>query len=628
MPSLVKKVVLVNMPWHSLHYPSLALGLLKSLAGAECPEWEVVTSYGNIVWADWAAKRLEISGFANAYTEISEHLFMASAGDWVFSPALHGCDRWQVDEYRDAFPGTDQQFDLALKLHLVSTEFVTNYAADLVGQGASLYGFTSTFTQNVPSLAMARAIKALNPKALIVMGGGNCDGEQGKALHRNFPFLDFVVSGEGEDAFTSLLASLAEDNAQRYFDVPGLCWRTPEEHTQVCNAPGPSAELNNLPIPNYDEYFDDIADAIVGTQVEPQLVMETARGCWWGEKHHCTFCGLNGSGMKFRSKSAARALAEVEELSTRYKTLDVIVVDNILDTNYFNTFLPHLADKGWDMRLHYEIKSNVSDERLRTLRDAGVLHVQPGIESLSAEVLKLMDKGVTGAQNIQILRDGEEAHLTISWNVLVGFPGESAESYDEMLRQARRLHHLQPPVGVSRIILERFSPYFNKPWLGFERRSVSRMYPIVYGLPEDALEDMVYLFDTPPKGIGDDIVAKIQLAVDDWEKAYQTGGTLTFYEDGEGIIIKDRRSGWPMRNYALTESEQTAIFDLLRKPIKRAALMRHAESKSIARERVEVVLAQFESAGIVYSDSGWFVRLPTINSPFRSRPNNENVGLT
>ena len=45
-------------------------------------------------------------------------------------------------------------------------------------------------------------------------------------------------------------------------------------------------------------------------KVRPLMVMETARGCWWDAKHHCTFCGLNGEFMGFRSKSPLRALAE------------------------------------------------------------------------------------------------------------------------------------------------------------------------------------------------------------------------------------------------------------------------------------------------------------------------------
>lgn len=92
----------------------------------------------------------------------------------------------------------------------------------------------------------------------------------------------------------------------------------------------------------------------------PGLFLETARGCSWGQKSHCTFCGLNGTAMTYRSKSPRRALGEIRRLVARHPESDVRVVDNILDTRYF--------------------------------------------ESLSDAVLKLMRKGVTALQNVRLLK--------------------------------------------------------------------------------------------------------------------------------------------------------------------------------------------------------------------------------
>jgi len=61
------------------------------------------------------------------------------------------------------------------------------------------------------------------------------------------------------------------------------------------------------------------------------------------KKSHCTFCGLNGTGMKHRSKSPERVLAELSQLSGRYGIRSFQFVDNILDMSYFKTVLPKLA---------------------------------------------------------------------------------------------------------------------------------------------------------------------------------------------------------------------------------------------------------------------------------------------
>ena len=77
----------------------------------------------------------------------------------------------------------------------------------------------------------------------------------------------------------------------------------------------------------------------------------------------------------------------------------------------------------------FEIKANVSRAQVAALVDAGITWVQPGIESLHSEVLKLMDKGIQGWQNVQLLKWARELGLRLSWSVLWGFPGEKDDWY-------------------------------------------------------------------------------------------------------------------------------------------------------------------------------------------------------
>ena len=79
-----------------------------------------------------------------------------------------------------------------------------------------------------------------------------------------------------------------------------------------------SRNLDTLPIPDYDDYIDALASSPAAADVTPMLMLETSRGCWWGEKHHCTFCGLNGLTMAFRSKTPERVIEEIETLRSRY----------------------------------------------------------------------------------------------------------------------------------------------------------------------------------------------------------------------------------------------------------------------------------------------------------------------
>src|SRR5208282_1767562 len=190
-------------------------------------------------------------------------------------------------------------------------------------------------------------------------------------------------------------------------------------------------DMDRLPDPDYGDYFAALGRSSLGPRIKPALLIESARGCWWGAKSHCTFCGLNGSTMAFRAKSAQRVYAELVRQKSRYGIGRFLAVDNIMSYHYFRDLLPMLNEHNPGVSLFYEIKSNLKRDQVELLRDAGVLAVQPGIESLSSHVLRLMRKGVTAIQNVQLLRLCREFGIEIAWNLLYGFPGETPEDYVE-----------------------------------------------------------------------------------------------------------------------------------------------------------------------------------------------------
>ncbi len=147
------------------------------------------------------------------------------------------------------------------------------------------------------------------------------------------------------------------------------------------------------------------------------------------------------------------------------------------------------------MSLFYETKSNLKKDQVRLLRDAGVTTIQPGIESFSDRVLKQMKKGVSGLQNIQLLKWCKELGVHPIWNFLIGFPQESPEDYFEMAGLTARVCHLPRPSGVSVIRLDRFSPNFTQAGLlGFTKLQPLPFYEFLYDLPEPARRNLAYYF--------------------------------------------------------------------------------------------------------------------------------------
>ncbi|MFJ6128905.1 RiPP maturation radical SAM C-methyltransferase [Streptomyces griseoviridis] len=611
------RVLLVNMPWAPIDLPSLALGILKRSVDERVPNGTADVLHANIEYVDWITKNTEFTLEDYSYYALGSYFL--GCGDWVFSSALYDDPEWRVPEFTEAMRNRVRgaRMDMTKALHTTAPDFVRHIAERIVELAPDVVGFTSTFQQNTAALAAAKHVKRLAPHIATAMGGANCDGKQGESVHRNFPFVDYVVRGEGEVSFPALLSAL--DAGEPLSGVPGLCWRD-ADGVSVANTmstrPLPPASI--LP-PDYSGYFERLASSHARHWVEPKLVVEGARGCWWGEKHHCTFCGLNGSFMQFRSKSPDVFYEEIVELARRHRVLDMYVVDNILDMGYVRTVLPRIIDSEFDLRMHIEIKSNMRRGQLQTLADAGLIFVQPGIESLNSRVLTLMDKGVTGGQNVRMLRDAATVGLSVAWNYLHGFPGESAEDYDDVVAQLPALEHLNPPVGASsRIAIERFSPYFNDPGLGFSQLRPAEPYRLTYDLPEPEMFDLAYVFDVPPRGIDEDVVGRLDEGIARWKRNYP-GSRLTHCDLEDRIVLVSVRPAFDWTRLELTDPLELALFRLLDQPhTVKAAVRKLREEHAVDEEALRRVLTRWRALGLVFEDNGQFVQIapPAVNEEF------------
>src|SRR5262249_12929739 len=226
----------------------------------------------------------------------------------------------------------------------------------------------------------------------------------------------------------------------------------------------------------------------------PTLFFETSRGCWWGEKSHCTFCGLNGGSMEYRSMSPEKAIAQFKGL---FKYADrctgIEAVDNILPKSYIKDVLPNI-DTPAGVRIFYEVKADLSAEDLEVLAKAGVRKIQPGIESLATSTLKLMQKGTNAFINLIFLKNCLVYGIDMFWNLLVGFPGEEEDVYKKYLVDLPRLVHLQPPSDVYPLRFDRYSPYFMQAkQYKLDLRPLD-YYRMTYPFEENQLANLAYHF--------------------------------------------------------------------------------------------------------------------------------------
>jgi len=457
----------------------------------------------------------------------------------------------------------------------------------------AVVGFTSTFEQNLASLALAKRLKAAHPHIAIVFGGANWEGDMGEELHRQFGFVDYVCPGEADESFPALVALLRAGAVQGATLPPGIIYREKGR----CVSTGRSAPVRNmdaLPVPDFADYFRDWSESSASLETLPMVLVETSRGCWWGDKSHCTFCGLNGATLAYRSKSAAKALEEMQYLSDRWQTDRIEVVDNILDMRYFSDLLPALAADGRPWEIFYEVKANLSRAQVVALKAAGVTRIQPGIESLNDHVLKLMRKGTCGLRNVQLLKWCREQGVRVDWNILYGFPGETREDYEKMLAVLPAIEFLDPPVACGPIRMDRFSPYFEKPEeFGMTNVRPMAPYKFLYPFPHASLMRIAYHFDFDycagsPAGFADGVIRFAEA----WRQKDERGLLCSVRRPDGSVVLRDTRPDAAIREVELSGIEAVA-YEFCDEFRPFAAVLRHLRERWPDEQITEQGLSAF-----------------------------------
>lgn len=352
-----------------------------------------------------------------------------------------------------------------------------------------LVGFTSMFDQTVASIAMARRLKAHNPQLTTIMGGASCEPGVGRVLAKRVEAMDFVFVGPALRSFPEFVGHLVRNEPEKCRQIRGVY-----SHARHTDDAGIGGELDinyRLPL-DYNDFLASVDSKCPG--MVPELFFETSRGCWWGERAHCTFCGINGATMTFRAMSAENAISQFSELFERYPNVQrFTAVDNILEPSYYSTVFPFVkAPEG--ATIFYETRVIDDDEQMRVLAQAGVTRIQPGIEALSTSVLKLMRKGTTAFRNLTFLKKIAAHGIEVEWNLVTGFPKEDSDVYEQYLRTIPLLVHLPAPFATFPVRFDRHSPYQRTPAeFGLRLRPLD-FYSLVYPFPEEELEEIAYFW--------------------------------------------------------------------------------------------------------------------------------------
>lgn len=552
-------VCLVMPPFADDIFPSLALGLLSACLSRE----------GISCRVDYAATHfLRLAGGEISLCLVA--LYPTFAAEAVFAPLAGFEPRLGLRELaREVESSMGEKYragDVLRKLEearRIAEVWLEETCERILADEPRFVGISSMYLQRNASLAILRRLKEIRPEIVTALGGANCMGSAGGAMLSRFPFVDYVFFGEADEIFADVVRGALSGKP---FSLPYGVLKQGDPLPRDGTFPHRLTEhLDDLPFPDYDDFFASRKYALdtalydytllLGESKENVLLaMEGSRGCWWGEKHPCTFCGLNGKMKRHRAKSPERIAEEMNDLFRRYGKHGVCFTDSILSREAQKRLpelmeqFPETAGGNGKPRLFCEIKSNLTEEEVRNLAAIGFVSLQPGIESLSDHVLELMNKGNTAIRHIALLKYARKYHVAITWNLLHGFPGEEIADYEELLRILPLLSHLYPPNGLHPLIYHKNSVYATRPEAYGLELTPAQWYAFFAPDDEEYIADIAYNYEdrkeaerkAPLRPVYD----KVSRLVKRWRLlAFGDGlaDRLEMRDKGEAIEIMDLR---------------------------------------------------------------------------------------
>jgi ribosomal peptide maturation radical SAM protein 1 len=611
--SSIKPVALVSMPCLSARFPSFQLALLKPTleqAGIPAQPFSLFMYLGGQI--GWRI------------SETLADVWPSLVGEWIWSKAAFG-DEANTDDaeyfaaHKPIFQAVCQYAqctldDLRRVRYETAPKFIDFCVESTDWSRFGLIGFSVVFQQLIASLAMARALKRKYPQLPVILGGASLEDDIADEVMKGCPQVDYVHCGDAEISFPNMVRRLY--SGQSMEGLPGIMWRDGQGQVRYAGRAPNFMAMNETPVPDFDEYFYARKESGYETSPgarEPLLPIEAARGCWWGEKNHCTFCGLNRSGMEFRAKDADRVIEQLALLSRRYGQLQFNAIDNIMAPEYAEKLFGKLAAANSDIKVHYEIRPNFSRSQLARLRRGGLFSVQPGVESLSTNILRIMRKLSTGMRNVELIKWCTYYGINNLYNILCRFPGETAEDYAQQCEVVSRIPHFQPPYAIVKARADRGSPMYTES----AAQSISDLVPArcySYILPRGKfnLPRISYYFEHKMANTVDDSVyEELFRRVGDWQARWKRNRKphLRYQKSWSAIRISDGR-GDQVRTYTVAD-QPAALYEYCAE----ARTPRDIAARFGGEAWIQAALAEFVEKDLMLHLDGRYLSLALPENP-------------
>lgn len=279
---------------------------------------------------------------------------------------------------------------------------------------------------------IAAHIRQTRPLARIAWGGPHATIRPGDVLDNGL--ADYVVTGEGEQAFAELLERMGCGGEA---GTAQSCDLQVDRVVQGTH----DIDLDSLPFPARNLFP---VDRYISHPHPKKLHLITSRGC----PFNCTYCQPTLDrifGKRFRQRSPSNVLEEIQMLTRDYGVREYSFQDDTLTVNrpFFIEFCELLIRSNADIRWKFNVRADTVDEgMLRLSARAGAREIAVGVESGDEQVRnKTYRKGVSRQDIVNCFRWARRHGISTSAYIMVGAPGETI---DDISRTVTLVKEIKP----------------------------------------------------------------------------------------------------------------------------------------------------------------------------------------
>lgn len=328
-----------------------------------------------------------------------------------------------------------------------SDEELACYAAEF-----NVVGFTDWFSNHRRVIRIAELVKTRNCKIRIIIGGPNTSGIAQLVLEK-YPFIDYVVISDGEDALLGILNELSLSQ------IPNLWYRSGNEIKFTFQS---FIKLSRLPLWDFSS-FDNLGERLAeyhkavakSREVDfdpwiiPPLAMFSFRGCMKAIKEGvCTYC--TSAETVGRALSPTRFWEQLALLRQEYNAGFFYMADDIFPITLrrmeqlakakpVSLATPMIRAYGY-MPDFIRFNKGQMERMATALRTIGVFNLFFGVESYGLEQITRANKLAVSVEESECVIDSlGKAGVKTTMAYLIGLPGETKESLSTNLSSLERL---------------------------------------------------------------------------------------------------------------------------------------------------------------------------------------------